>query len=463
MMPRLLSVIAHEVDGRLDGADAEVTHVVTDSREAGPGALFVALRGERADGVRYVPDALAAGAAGALVPDGTAASRAFISEGAGPPGATIVVASTGEALLRLGSVEREHIPTCVGVTGANGKTSTKDMTAAVASRRHRTHASPGSFNNEIGLPMTMLGAPPGTEVVVAELGARRKGDVAMLCEIARPEIVVVTNVGVAHLEIFGSWEAIVEASSEPVDALAPGGWVVLNADDPVVAGYRSRSAGQVMTFGVHGDADIGAVDVSTAPDGVVSFTLVIDQRRAPVNLPVAGEHMVPNALAAAAVGTILGVSLEDCAEGLVGARVSHWRMETFTTADGVRVINDAYNANPESMAAALKAARVMAHDVRLIAVLGHMAELGPIADEEHERLGELAARLPVDRLVAFGEAAELIAVSGVREGVEPDNVAAYDDPVDVLADVLEHARPGDVVLFKGSRVAGLETLAEALR
>lgn len=452
MMPRLLSAIAREVDGRLEGADGEVTHVVTDSREAGSGALFVALMGEHTDGARFVPHALQAGATGAVVADGASAS-----------GPTVVVASTGEALLRLGLAERGQIPTCVGVTGANGKTSTKDMTAAVLSRRLRTHASPGSFNNEIGLPMTLLGAPAGTEVVVAELGARRKGDVAMLCEIARPEIVVLTNVGVAHLEIFGSWEAIVEASAEPVDAVTPEGWAVLNADDPVVAGYRSHCAGQVMTFGVYAEADVRAVDVSTTRDGLASFTLVVGEQRAPVTLSVPGEHMVPNALAAAAVGTILGVPLDESADALRAATISHWRMETFMTADGMRVINDAYNANPESMAAALKAARVMARHGRLIAVLGHMAELGPIADEQHERLGELAARLPVDRLIAVGEAAKLIAVAGLREGVEPGNVAAYDDPADALADVREHSSSGDVVLFKGSRVAGLETIAETLR
>ena len=463
MMPRLLSVVAREVDGRLDGSDAEVTHVVTDSREAGPGALFVALHGERADGARFVPDALRAGAAGALVSAGAPAPAPIGLDRRQAPGATVIVASAGEALLRLGAVEREHIPTCVGVTGANGKTSTKDMAAAVVSRRHRTHASPGSFNNEIGLPMTLLGAPPGTEVVVAELGARRKGDVAMLCEIARPEIVAVTNVGVAHLEIFGSWDVIVEASAEPVDALSSDGWAVLNADDRVVAGFRSRSAGQVMTFGVHAGADVHAADISTGTDGAASFTVVAGDRRAPVTLSVAGEHMVPNALAAIAVGMILGVSLEDCAAAVGAAKVSRWRMQTFTNADGVRVINDAYNANPESMAAALKTARIMAGDRRLIAVLGHMAELGPIADEEHERLGELAARLPVDRLIAVGEAAKLIAVAGLREGVEPGEVAAYEDPAHALADVLEHALPGDVVLCKGSRVAGLETLAEALR
>jgi UDP-N-acetylmuramoyl-tripeptide--D-alanyl-D-alanine ligase len=351
----------------------------------------------------------------------------------------------------------------VGVTGANGKTSTKDMAAAVLSRRYRTHASPNSFNNEIGVPMTLLGAPPGTEVVVAELGARRKGDVAMLCDIARPGIVVVTNVGVAHLEIFGSWEAIVAASAEPVDAVPPDGWGVLNADDRVVAGFRSRCAGSVMTFGVHAEADVRASGVAIDEGGMASFEVVAEGERAPVTLAVAGEHMVPNALAAVAVGRILGVPLDTCAQALGAATVSHWRMETFTSEDGLRVVNDAYNANPESMAAALKAARVMARDTRLIAVLGHMAELGSIATEEHERLGDLAARLRVDRVVTVGPLAEPIAVAALREGVEPDNVAAYDDPDDALADVRAHARAGDVVLFKGSRVAGLERIAEALR
>ncbi len=452
MRPRPLSTIAREVGGRLAGRDAEVTHVVTDSRGAGPGALFVALEGEHTDGARFVPDAFRAGAVGAVV-----------AEGVSSPGPAIVVASTADALLRLGSAERGHIATCVGITGANGKTSSKDMTASVLSQHHRTHASPGSFNNEIGLPMTLLGAPPGTEVVVAELGARRKGDVAMLCEVARPDIVVVTNVGVAHLEIFGSWDAIVEASAEPVDALSPGGWAVLNADDAVVAGYRSRSAGQVMTFGVHAEADVRAVDLAMTPESFASFSLVVDEHAVPVTLSIAGEHMVPNALAAAAVGTILGVPLERCAAALGEATISHWRMETFTTGAGVRVINDAYNANPDSMAAALKTARVMASEGRLIAVLGHMAELGPIADEEHERLGNLAARLRVDRLVAVGDEARAIAMAGLREGIEPDNVAAYGDPADALADVRAHARAGDVVLVKGSRVVGLETLAEALR
>jgi UDP-N-acetylmuramoyl-tripeptide--D-alanyl-D-alanine ligase len=454
VIARPLSTIAAEVGGRLEGSDATAERVVTDSREAGPGDLFVALRGERTDGALFVPDAFERGAAGALVHEGTPS-----------PGPAIAVDSTGDALLRLASVERARLAArVVGIAGANGKTSTKDMAAAVLARRYRVHASPGSFNNEIGLPMTLLGAPADSRWVVAELGARRKGDVTLLCEVSRPEVVVVTNVGVAHLEIFGSWEAIVEASAEPVEAVPASGLALLNADDPVVAGYASRCRGRVITYGVHASADVRADDVSLDGAGHASFTLTAgDRERAAVTLPVPGEHMVSNALAAAALGLELGVPIEACAAALGEARMSRWRMETFTTSQGVRVVNDAYNANPESMAAALKAARVMADDARLIAVLGHMAELGPIADEEHERVGELAARIRVDRLVTVGRLARAIAIAGAREGVEPENVAAYDDPGDALADVRAHVREGDVVLVKGSRVAGLETLAEALR
>jgi len=182
-----------------------------------------------------------------------------------------------------------------------------------------------------------------------------------------------------------------------------------------------------------------------------------------IELAVPGEHMVPNALASSAVGRVLGLSVAECATGLKGARVSQWRMETFTTPEGIRVINDAYNANPESMAAALKAARWIAREAHLIAVLGPMAELGPITAAEHERVGELVTRLGVDRVIAVGEQAEVIAVAAVREGVEPDDVAAYEDHNAVLDDIRAHARAGDVVLFKASRVAGLERLAEALR
>jgi UDP-N-acetylmuramoyl-tripeptide--D-alanyl-D-alanine ligase len=333
----------------------------------------------------------------------------------------------------------------------------------VVATRWRTHASPESFNNEVGLPVTLLGAANDAEVIVAEMGARRPGDVSLLCTIAEPDVVVVTNVGVAHLEIFGSWERIVSASAEPIDALGPEGVAVLNADDAVVAGLAERAHGRVVTFGVAGAADVRATDVALDDDGRASFRAGHGGDSIEVRLGVPGEHMVSNALAAIATGIVLQVPLADAAVALTDAEVSHWRMETFTTSSGVRVVNDAYNANPESVAAALKAARWMAGGGQLIAVLGTMAELGPISLQEHERVGELAARLRVDRLITVGPLARPIATAGVREGVEPDHVAAYDAPDDALADVRRWARPGDLVLFKGSRVAGLEKLAEALR
>ena len=453
MRPRRVSDVARAVEGLFLGDDVEVNAIATDSRDVTTGSLFIALPGERTDGGRFVPEAFERGAAAALVRDGLDVD-----------GPAVSVRSTGEALMMLARDERARMPArVVAVTGANGKTSTKDLTAAVLSTTFRTHASRESFNNEVGLPTTILTALPDTEVVVAEMGARHVGDVAILCGIARPDVAIVTNVGLAHMEIFGSWERIVEASAEPVEALDEDGVAILNADDPVVIDYAGRCRGRVVTFGLSAGADVRAEDVTLDREGCATFTLAWAADHTPVSLSVPGEHMVANALAAAATGVTLGVSLPSCAAALARASVSRWRMETFTTAEGVRVVNDAYNANPESTAVALRTARWMAGEGHLIAVLGTMAELGPIAEREHERIGELAARIRVDRLIAVGETARPIAIASVREGVEPENVACYDDPADVLDDVRRSARTGDLVLFKGSRVAGLERLAEALR
>ncbi|MBA3362912.1 MAG: UDP-N-acetylmuramoyl-tripeptide--D-alanyl-D-alanine ligase [Actinobacteria bacterium] len=460
MRPRRLAEVALAVEGSLEGEDVEVRSVTTDSRDVAAGALFVALSGEHTDGHRFVDQAFASGAVAAMI-DGPrdVASDADIRERP-----VVRVGSTAEALMRLAADERTSMTaTVVGVTGANGKTSTKDLAHAVAQTRFRVHASPGSFNNEIGLPLTLLGAPPDTEVLVAEMGARRLGDVKLLSGIARPDIVVVTNVGVAHMEVFGSWASIVEACAEPIDALGPDGLAILNADDPVVIAYRDRCPGRVMTFGARLDADVRADDVALDPDGLASFRLVSGDAEARVTLAVPGEHMVSNALAAAAVGLELGIPLEEVGPAVAQAGVSRWRMETFTTAAGVRVLNDAYNANPESTAAALRTARWMAGQGRLIAVLGEMAELGAISVEEHDRVGDLAARIRVDRLLTVGEIARVIARAAIREGMESDDVASYDDPAEALDDVRRSAASGDLVLCKGSRVTGLETLAEALR
>jgi UDP-N-acetylmuramoyl-tripeptide--D-alanyl-D-alanine ligase len=453
VIERSLSEIAAAVGGTLRGSDAVAGAVATDSRSVAPGTLFVAIVGERLDGHDFVADAFERGAAAAVV------------HRSGFEGPVIEVADTGRALLALAADERGRMDDTrvVGVTGSNGKTSAKDLAAAVLSARYRTHASPASFNNEVGLPMTMLGAEPATEMLVAEMGARREGDVRLLCEVARPNAVVVTNVGLAHIGIFGSWDAIVRAGEEPVRWLGPDGTAILNADDPVVRGYADACRGAVLTFGTAASAEVRAEDINVADDGRASFVVSAGGERETVELAVPGEHMVSNALAAVAVGRWAGLTVAECAAALKGAAISRWRMETSTTGAGVVVINDAYNANPESMGAALKAARRMAAGTRLAAVLGHMAELGTVSADEHERLGELVVRIGVERLVTVGEQARAIARAAVREGQLPEDVASYEGPAEAADDVRGWARPGDVVLLKGSRVAALERVAEALR
>ena len=452
MRARTLAEVANAVGGGTEHGDVVVTSVTTDSRRVDTGALFVAIRGERVDGHDHVAEAIARGAAASIVDHVV-------------DGPCVIVPDTVRALLDLAADERSAMNDVrvVAITGANGKTTTKDLAAGILSAAFRTHASPRSFNNEVGLPVTLLGAPADVEVIVAEMGARRRGDVALLCDVARPDVVVVTNVGVAHMEIFGSWDAIVEASAEPVDALPTGGTAVLNADDRVVRGYAERTDGRVLTFGLAPEADVRAEGVALDDQGRASFDLVVGDARERVDLSVAGEHMVPNALAAAASAVALGVDPAGCAAALKETRVSAWRMDVFTNADGVVVVNDAYNANPESMAAGLRATRWIARDRRIVAVLGHMAELGAIALEEHERLGELLVRLGVDRIVTVGEPARAIARAAIREGALREDVACYDALDDAVDDLRSWVRPGDVVVVKGSRVVGLERVAEALR
>jgi UDP-N-acetylmuramoyl-tripeptide--D-alanyl-D-alanine ligase len=450
---RKLSEVAAATGGRLSGEDVPVTSVTVDSREVPPGALYVALRGERADGHDYVEDAMEAGAAGAMV-------------GRGAPGdmPAVVVEDTGRALLDLASDERGSLRAhVVGITGSTGKTCTKDLTAAVLGARYGVRASPASFNNEVGVPLTILGTDDHTEALVCEMGSRGVGHIAMLCAVARPHVGIVTNVGVAHFELFGSRENIVRSKAELVEALPGDGYAVLNADDAVVRAYADRTPARVVTFGTSPDAAVRAEDVELDEEARASFTLMMGSERERVELSVPGEHMVENALAAAACGTALDVTLAECAAALKGARVSAWRMETFTTADGMRIVNDAYNANPTSMRAALQSARWLARSGRLIAVLGHMAELGAISREEHDRIGSLVARIEVDRLITVGEEAREIERAAAREGLALRDAANHRTVDEALADLLAHARPGDVVLIKGSRVAGLERMGDALR
>jgi UDP-N-acetylmuramoyl-tripeptide--D-alanyl-D-alanine ligase len=346
----------------------------------------------------------------------------------------------------------------VGITGSSGKTSTKDMVAALLAPLGATVAPPGSFNNEVGHPWTALRADERTRHLVLELSARGPGHVAALCAVAPPSIGVVLNVGSAHLGEFGSREAVAAAKGELVEALPPGGVAVLNADDPAVAAMSARTAARVVRFGLAEGSDVHAADVVLDAGGCAEFRLCSPAGEVPVRLAVPGAHQVGNALGAAAVALELGVTAAGVADTLGGYRpASRWRMEVTERPDGVTVVNDAYNANPESVRAALQTLVAMSGGGRRSwAVLGPVNELGVAETAAHEEIGRLAVSLDVDRLVVVGEQARAMhRAAGDQAMLVPDAQAA-------LALLRAELRPGDVVLVKASRAHRLERVADGL-
>jgi len=453
MRERSLSEVAAALGARLRGLDARVCGVAVDSREAKPGDLFFALAGSRTDGHAFVEEAFRHGASGAVV-------RA----GATVPGPAIEVPDTGVGLLAIAAYERRAmVARVVGITGSAGKTTTKDLTRAALSTTFRVHASPRSFNNQVGLPLTILGAEPATDVLVCEIGAGMVGEITSLCAVARPDIGIVTNVGLAHVETFGSPRRIRRAKAELVESLSPRGLAILNADDPAVRRFASRTVAGVVSFGRSRRSMVRAHDVELLRNGCARFTLAANGTRVLVELPTPGEHLVANALAAAACAMALGVPARTCAEAFRTAELSPWRMEVVTRPDGVRILNDAYNANPGSMAAALRAARAMAGpEGSAVAILGPMAELGRWTRREHFRIGRLVAALDFERLVVLGSAGFAIADGARREGMPPNRIAVSFGVDEAVAEAAPTLHTGDVILVKGSRVAGLERAVERL-
>jgi UDP-N-acetylmuramoyl-tripeptide--D-alanyl-D-alanine ligase len=456
VIARTLAEVAEAVGGSLadagDGAAVVTGPVVVDSRQVTAGALFVAVAGERVDGHDFAAAAVGAGAAGVL------ASR--------PVGVPAVVADdVVAALARLARHVADALPGArvVGLTGSSGKTTTKDVVAQLLARLGPTVATQGSFNNEIGLPLTVLRADEDTRHLVLEMGARGRGHIAALCRTAPPRVGVVLNVGTAHLGEFGSREGVAQAKGELVEALPPDGLAVLNADDPLVAAMASRTRARVVTFGESPAADVRAEDVTLDVRGCAAFTLVTPEGRAPVVLPLVGAHMVPNALAAACVAREDGAPVRDVADALGAVTsVSRWRMEVSEREDGLVVVNDAYNANPESMRAALKSLQTLGAGRRTWAVLGEMRELGEGSDEEHDALGRLAVRLDVSRLVVVGEGAARIHAGATLEGSFGEESVYVPDVESAVTLLRAQAEPGDVVLVKASRAVGLERVADAL-
>ena len=456
MIALSLAEIAAVVGGQthdIPDPSVQVTgRVVRDSREVEPGSLFVAFVGERVDGHDFANAVVAAGAVAVL------ASR--------PVGVPAIVVD--DVQTALGALARHVVrrlgATLVALTGSAGKTSTKDLIAQVLARKAPTVFTPGSLNNEIGLPLTALSATDETRFLVLEMGARGLGHIRYLADLTPPKIGLVLNVGTAHIGEFGGREQIAEAKGELVEVLPEDGTAVLNADDPLVRAMASRTKAKVILFGESGEADVRAENVRLTDSGQPAFSLHTPSGCSEVTMRLYGEHHVSNALAAAAVAHELGMSADEIATALSEAgSLSRWRMEVTERPDGVTIVNDAYNANPESMRAALRALAAMGKGRRTWAVLGKMAELGDEALAEHDAVGRLAVRLNVGKLVAVGgREASWLQLGAYNEGSwgeESVHVSDAQAAVDLLRSEL---RPGDVVLVKASRSVGLERVALAL-
>lgn len=489
MIALSLEQLADVVGGELvdPGAGGRaIEDVVIDSRRARPGSLFVPLPGQRTDGHRHIGAALRAGASACLVaadraeavlaelasqPDPTDAAhrshpdrplRATRASTHGGGSVAVVVDDPADALLGLGAWVRQTVdPSVIAVTGSSGKTTVKDLTAAAVAARRVTVANEGSYNNELGVPLTCCRLELSSEVLVAEIGARGLGHIASLAHLVAPDVAIVTTVGAAHLGMFGSVETTARAKSELVQALAPGGTAILNADDDRVAAMAPLAeavGARTVTYGLREGADWQALDIELDAQARPAFTV----RGVRLRVPLPGEHNIGNALAALVAADAVGVDLAAAAHALEHASVSRWRMELATSRTGITVLNDAYNANPASCAAALRTLLRVDASGRRWAVLGHMAELGDASESEHAALGRLAAQIGVDALVVVGPLARPLHAAAAAERSAWTQITAVEDPETAISVLRDQLRPGDAVLVKASRSAGLERIAAAL-
>lgn len=468
MIELTLAEFAGIVGGRLVGPDDEaVTDVVSgpvvrgpvivDSRLAEPGSIFFALQGEMTHGHEFAASAVAAGAV-LVVAERELDLRVPV----------VVVDDSLTALSMLAksvvaTVRSEGALRVVAVTGSNGKTTTKNMLRAILERVGPVVAPRASFNNQVGAPLSMLAVDRDTRFLVVEMGASAPGEIARLISIVVPDVAIVLKVGLAHAGGFGSIDETAKAKSEIVTELPTHAVAVLNADDTRVAAMAESTRGRVVTFGLSDSADVRADDVATTVRGT-EFTLAVGETRMAVNLRILGEHNAMNALAALTAAREFGVDFDVAIAAIEQlTRAERWRMELLTAADGVTVINDAYNASPDSMAAALKTlAEVTRGTNRAIAVLGEMTELGEYADEEHDRIGRLVVRLNIDKLVVVGHGARHIHNAAGLEGSwngESVLVVDADRAYDLLRGEL---RSGDVVLVKSSNSVGLRLLGDRI-
>src|SRR5881394_2830440 len=427
-----------------------VDKVSTDSRTLKRGELFVALRGENFDGHNFVESAAKAGAAGAIVESNW--------NGKVPENFALIRAKdTLHAYQQLAGNYRKSLSLKVlAITGSNGKTSTKDFAAAVLAHRFRVTKTQGNFNNHVGLPRTMLDATSRDEVAVWEIGMNHPGEVAMLAKLAAPDAAIITNIGVAHIEFMGSREAIANEKGALAEAVEPHGTLILNADDPFSEGIAERTNAHVIFAGTK-EGTVRAIDIQQSADGS-EFTILEGAHQCHAQLPVPGLHMVQNALLAVAAGRAFGLSLEESAGGLASAPLTKARLQ-IKEINGVQFLDDSYNANPDSMKAALQTLVELDTDGKRIAVLGEMRELGKETERGHEEVGEAAAAFGIDQLIGIGEMGATIAQAAEKAGLGKSSiVGSTSEAADLLIDI---AAPGDLVLIKGSRLARTEDVIEA--
>jgi UDP-N-acetylmuramoyl-tripeptide--D-alanyl-D-alanine ligase len=454
MNPLTISQITQFAGASVSSGDGTVVlnKVSTDSRTLKSGELFIALRGQNFDGHNFVESAAKAGAAGAIVESNW--------KGKVPKNfALIRTKDTLQAYQELAANYRKSLTVnVVAITGSNGKTSTKDFAAAVLARRFRVTKTEGNFNNHVGLPRTILEATSGDEVAVWEIGMNHPGEIAALAKVAAPDVAIITNIGLAHIEFMGSRERIAEEKAALAEAVGAPGTVILNADDPFTKGIASRTRGKVILAGTTGGT-IRAGEISQSGIGT-EFTILEGAHRCRAHLPVPGLHMVQNGLLAVAAGRVFGLSLEDCADGLVAAPLTKARLQ-IREIHGVQFIDDTYNANPDSMKAALRTLVELDADGKRIAVLGEMRELGFESEVAHREVGQTAATFGIDQLITIGEVAETIAQGARAGGLENTTaVRSTNEAAELLSEI---AAPGDLVLVKGSRFARTEQVIEAFR
>lgn len=446
-----LSKIAEFSGGSLAQGDgsASVDRVSTDSRTLKRGELFVALRGENFDGHKFIEAAAKAGAAGAVVDHKW--------EGKVPKKFGLIrSADTLVAYQNLAANYRKSLDLKVlAITGSNGKTSTKDFAASVLGKKFRVTKTEGNFNNHVGLPRTMLEASSGDEIGVWELGMNHPGEIAALAKLATPDAAIITNIGVAHIEFMGSREAIAREKGSLAEAIDAEGTVILNADDPFSKGIAERTRAKVILAGTN-EGMIRATEVTQTAEGS-EFTILEGAHRCRAQLPVPGLHMVQNAMLAVAAARAFGLSIEEAAAGLVGTPLTKARLQ-IRHVGGVQFIDDSYNANPDSMKAALRTLVELDAEGKRIAVLGEMLELGGESESGHRDVGETAAALQIDHLITIGKTAAAIADGARHAGLEKSSaVESTSAAAELLGDIVS---PGDLVLVKGSRAARTERVIE---